>query len=178
MSTEKRHLIFKAFIIFQFNYCPLVWMFHTKQLKNRINSLHGKALRVTYQDRNSSFSKLLNLDKSVSIHYRNIKYLLTEIYKVKMGLFSPIMSDIFSLSENSSYNLRCGVTVNRRNIRTSKFGFEIVSTVGAILWNDQLTSWIKKCRELKKFKQKIKLWSPNDCPCKICWKFVKHLGYI
>ena len=113
MSTEKRRLIFKAFIISQFNYCPLVWMFHTKQLNNRINSLHEKALRVTYQDRNSSFSELLNLDKSVSIHYRNIKYLLTEIYKVKMGLSPPIMSDIFSLSENSSYNLMCGVTLNR-----------------------------------------------------------------
>ena len=126
MSTEKRRLIFKAFIIFQFSYCPLVWMFHTKQLNNRINSLHEKALRVTYQDRNSSFIKLLNLDKWVCIHYRNTKYLLTEIHKVKIGLSPPIMSDIFSLSENSSYNLRCGVTVNRRNLRTTKFGFEAV----------------------------------------------------
>ena len=49
-----------------------------------------------------------------------------------MGLFLPIMSDVFSLSENSSYNLGCGVTVNRLNIRTSKFGFETVSIIGAI----------------------------------------------
>ena len=84
MSAERRPLIFKAFIISQFNYCPLVWMFHTKQLNNRINSLYEKALRVTYQDRNSSFSELWNLDKFVSIHCRNIKYLLTEIYKVNI----------------------------------------------------------------------------------------------
>ena len=71
MSTEKRHLIFKAFIILQFNYCPLVLMFHTKQINNQINSLYKKALRVTYQDRSSSFSELLNLDKSVSIHDKN-----------------------------------------------------------------------------------------------------------
>ena len=86
---KKRRLIFKAFIISQFNYSPLVWIFHTKKLNNRINSLHEKALRATYQDKNSSFKELLNLDKSVFIHYRNIKYLLTEIYKVKMGLFLP-----------------------------------------------------------------------------------------
>ena len=54
---------------------------------------------MPHQDRNSSFSELLNPDKSVSIHSRNIKYLLAEIYKVEMGLFLPIMSDIFSLSE-------------------------------------------------------------------------------
>ena len=74
MITEKRRQIFKVFITLQFNYCPLVWTFHTKQINNRINNLHEKALRVTYQDRNSSFSELLNLDKSVSIHYKNIKY--------------------------------------------------------------------------------------------------------
>ena len=96
MSTEKSRVIFKAFIILQFNYCSLAWMFHTKQLNNRINSLYEQALRVTFQDRNSSFSELLNLDQSVCIYYRNIKYLLTEIYKVKMGLSRPIMSDIFS----------------------------------------------------------------------------------
>ena len=127
-------------------------MFHTKQLNNRINNLHEKALRVTYQDRNLSFSELLNLDKSISIHYRNIKYLLTEIYRIKMGLSPPIMSNIFRLSENSSYNLRCGVKMNRRNIRTSKFGFETVSTIGAILWNDLPAEFKKKNTErLKSF---------------------------
>ena len=113
MSTEKRHLIFKAFLISQTNFCSLVWIFHTKQLNNRVSSLHEKALRVTYQGRNSSFGELLNLGKSVSIPYRNIKYLLTEINKVKMGLSPPIKSDTSVLNGNSSYNLRCGVTVNR-----------------------------------------------------------------
>ena len=177
MSTEKRRPIFKVFITSQFSYCLLVWMFHTKQLNNQINSLHEKVLRVTYQNRNLSFSELLNPDESVSIHYRNIKYLLTEIYKVKIEIFPPMMSDIFSLSENSSYNLMCGATVNRRNIRTGKFGFETVSTIGAILWND-LPAPLKNAWSLKIFKQKIMLWSPNDCPCKKCRKFINCLGYI
>ena len=77
-------------------------MFHTKQLNNRIKSLQEKALRLIHQDGNSFFSELLNLDISVSILCKNIKYLLTEIYNVKMGLSPRIMSDIFSLSENSS----------------------------------------------------------------------------
>ena len=136
MSTGKTRLIFTAFIIPQFSCCTLVWVFHTNQLNNRINRLHEKALRVTYQDKNSSFTELLNLDKSISIHYRNIQYLLTDVYKVKMAPSLPIEGD--SLSENTSYNLRCGVTVSRRNIRTSTFGFENVSTIGAVLWNDLL----------------------------------------
>ena len=69
--TEKRCLIFKAFIISQFNYCPLIWMFHTKELNNRINSMNEKVLIGTYQERNSSFNEQLNLDKSVTFHYGN-----------------------------------------------------------------------------------------------------------
>ena len=69
-----RHEKVKKSIILQFNYCSLVWMFRSKQLNNGINSLQEMALRVTYQDRYSSFSELLDLDKSVSIHYRNIKF--------------------------------------------------------------------------------------------------------
>ena len=111
----------------------LVWMFHAKELNDRINSLREKALRLTYQNRNSSFDKLLKLDKSVSIHYRNLQYLLTEIYKVKMGLYPPIMNDLLTLDQNAFYNLRSGITVTRRNIRTNKFGFETICTTGAVL---------------------------------------------
>ena len=136
MSTEKKRTLFKAFVFSQFNYCPLVWMFHTKELNSRINSLHEKALRLIYQNRNLSFDDLLKLDKSVSIHYRNLQYLLTEICKVKMGLSPPIMNDILTLDENASYNLRSGVTVTRRNIRTNKFGFGTITTIGAVLWQN------------------------------------------
>ena len=70
-----------------------------------------------------------------------------------MGLSPPIVSDVFSLSENSSYNLSSGVTVNRGNILTNKLGFETVSTIGAILWND-LPAELKNAESLNIFKQK------------------------
>ena len=86
-------------------------MFHKNELKNRINSLHEKVLRLTDQNRNSPFDELLKLDKSVSIHYRNSQYFLTEIYKVKMRLSPLIMDYILTLDQNASYNLKSGVTV-------------------------------------------------------------------
>ena len=66
------------------------------------------------------------------------------------------MSDIFSLSENSSDNESCGVTMNRPNIKTNKFGFETVSAIGAILSND-VAAESKNAESLKLVKQKIKL---------------------
>ena len=114
-------------------------MCYTKELNN---SLHGKVLRLIHQNRNLSFDELLKLEKSVFIHYRHLQYLLTEIRKVKMGLSPRIINDILNLDQNASYDLRSGVTVTRRNIRTNKFGFETISTIGAVL-GDNLPNGIK-----------------------------------
>ena len=40
-----------AFMISQLSYCPLVWMFHSRTLNNRINKLHEKALRLVYKNK-------------------------------------------------------------------------------------------------------------------------------
>ena len=71
MCTERLVLIMKAFIEAQFNYCPLVWMFHSKKLQKRLDKLHERALRVLYKDDISSFEDLLKKDKSFNLHDRN-----------------------------------------------------------------------------------------------------------
>ena len=40
MNLAQRKSIMKAFICSQFGHCPLVWMFHSREMNNRINSLH------------------------------------------------------------------------------------------------------------------------------------------
>ena len=47
MCLKKRKTVMKAFIISQFGYCLLVWMFHSRALNNKINSLYERALRIT-----------------------------------------------------------------------------------------------------------------------------------
>ena len=50
MSLEKRHIMMKTFIESQFNYFPLIWMFHSRTINNKINRLHERALRIVYSD--------------------------------------------------------------------------------------------------------------------------------
>ena len=80
MNAAHRRLIMNAFIFSQFGYCPLVWMFHSRKLNNRINNIHDRALRIVYRDYEFTFQQLLKQNKSVSIHQRNIKILATEIF--------------------------------------------------------------------------------------------------
>ena len=46
MPQEKRCIVMKAFIESQFNCCPLIWMFHSRTINNKINRLHERALRI------------------------------------------------------------------------------------------------------------------------------------
>ena len=62
----------EKFIISQFNYCPLIWVFNNRALNNRINKIQERALRLVYQIKNPSFSELLELDNAATIHQSEI----------------------------------------------------------------------------------------------------------
>ena len=89
----------KAFITSQFRYCPLIWMLYSRTLKNRINNIHERALRLTYKDNKSSFKQLLEENHSVTVPQKNLQILVTEIFKVKNSLAPDIMKDVFELKE-------------------------------------------------------------------------------
>ena len=81
MNMQKQRTIMKSFATSQFIFCLLIWMFHSKRLKNKISSIPERALRITYQDNTSAFQELLNKDNSVSINHRNLQVLATKMFK-------------------------------------------------------------------------------------------------
>ena len=61
-------------------------MFCSRGANNRINKLHERALRLVYDDYETSFSDLLAIDGSFTVHHTNYQTLLLEIYKIKHNL--------------------------------------------------------------------------------------------
>ena len=72
MELPKRRILLDVFFKDQFNYCPVIWMNHSRGLNNKINRLHEQCLRIIYNDKRLNFEELLNKDNSVSIHHHNI----------------------------------------------------------------------------------------------------------
>ena len=174
MHQDKLRLVMKAFIESQFSYCPLVWMFHSRTLNNRINSLHERALRLVYADYTSSFEELLHSDKSFSID-RNLQKLATEMFKVK-HLSPSFMHSVFPERENH-YNRHNRSTFKTENVRTTYYGTETLRYCGPKTW-DIVPDDIKKSTSLNEFKRKIKLWKPEGCTCRMCKIFIEKVGFI
>ena len=83
LNEDKLKFLMKIFIQSQFNYYPLVWIFHNRTLNNKINKLHERALRIVYKNDNSTFQELLDKDNSITIHQRNLQRFAIEMYKVE-----------------------------------------------------------------------------------------------
>ena len=135
MDLAKCKSLMKAFITSQFNYCPLIWMFHSRQLNNRINKIQERSLRLLYKDNKLTFGDLLKLDNSVTIHQRSLQILTTEIFKVKSSLAPEIMTEIFEIKE-PHYNL--GSQANhfkRENVKSTHYGIQSVQHLGPKIWN-------------------------------------------
>ena len=118
-----------------------------------------------------------NIYKSVTILQRNLQYLLIEIYKVKKSTSPTIMKEIFQFYENPVYELGSGFHLPSRNSRTVFFGTESITNLGAKLWN-MVPENIKSSKSFSVFKSKIKYWTPNHCPCRICKTYIDQVGFI
>ena len=174
MSEKQRQIVMKAFVLAQFGYCPLVWMFHSRKLNNRINRIHKRSLCIVYQDNRLSFEELLAKDESFTIHERNIQTMAIELYKVKYGLAPKIMNLIFPLQANMTYPGQNDFV--SRNVKNVSYGTETLAHLGPKIW--ALVPNDIKDFSLSKFTKRIRKWKPDKCPCKICKIYVKNLGYV
>ena len=165
----------RAFINAQFGYCPVVWMFHSRTLNNRINKIHERALRIVYNDDHATFNELLKKDGSFTIHERNIQAMVIEVFKVINGISPKIMNEVFPLKESLNYYTR--FPFKSRNVHTVAYGTETLNYMGPKLWS-LVPNELRGVKSLTEFKRKIKLWKPDKCPCRICKTYVAGLGFI
>ena len=157
LPFQKRHILLKTFIESQFSYCPLIWMFCSGSMNNKINRIHERALRIVYRDYESSFDELLEQDKSLRFHHRNIHQVAIEMFKVKHGLSPPFMKDIFEITDlNNTIDFR------RPNVNSVKKGCRSLRSFGPIVWNTMLPENCKSCETLDEFKISIKARKAYD----------------
>ena len=79
LNLSQAKILYNFFILPQFNYCFLVWVFCNKTLQNKINQILKRALRIVYNESSLNLDKLVELDKITTIYIKNIITLLTEV---------------------------------------------------------------------------------------------------
>ena len=134
LDFKKKKLLINSFFISQFNYCQLICMCHNRTKNNKINTLHERYLRLLCNYKKSSFHDLLEKDGSVSIHYKNLRALATEMCRVYNDMARKIVTEIFALRPQGQYNLRSWSDFTLPIVRTVNYGIESIRYLGARIW--------------------------------------------
>ncbi len=166
LDSQKASLLYNSFIMTNFNYCPLIWMFSGKAANHEVNRVHKRALRVLLNDFDSSFEELLSRNEETTIHVRNLQKLMLEVYKCTTSGNPSFLWEFFN-KKTLPYTLRTNNLLQLPKTRTNKYGNNSLSFRGSMVWN-RLSDQYKAAKSNNEFKIKIKSWKGFGCNCCIC----------
>ena len=166
LDKKQINLLYSSFFKGQLSYCPQIWTFCFKRSNNLINKLQERALRVVYNDYDSSFNEILEKANENTIHIKNTHILMREIYKFLNGLSPPIMSKIFK-RKNCPYSLRNPRPLITNCKSTVKYDIDSIVYKGPQIWQTLPTD-LRNSESLSIFKCSIKKLRYINCQYKIC----------
>ena len=167
LNQKEKTILIESFIMANFNYCPLVWLFCNSQSNIKQERIQKRALRFLYNDYESDYDHLLKTANKPSLQIRKLRLLALEIFKTLNDLNPTYMKDIFTL------NTRRDHTENKLLVkaqRTKQYGTDTLRSLGPKIWNS-LPNNFRNSESLNSFKILIKTWSGASCACKNCTEF-------
>ena len=173
---SKLIILMNSFFWSQFSYFPLVRMFCSRALNNKINRLHERCLRMVYIDKKSTYENLLVRDRSVSVHVRNLQILAIEMFKVHSDLSPPIFKELFH-KRTLNYELGHPSQFTIPRIESAYNGSKGIAYLGPKIWN-MVPSELKEMSSISSFKKAIKEWYPSNSPCRLCKRYLENTGFI
>ena len=147
-----------SFIISYSSYCPLIWMFCSKKSIKKINAVHKRSLRIIRNDYETLYPLLLQEPHQITFPQLCINSFMIEVYKCL-------------------YNLRNFHIFQTKNPCSLKYGLDAIPYCASQLWQ-QVPIDNREAAYLNLFKNRIKTWKCEDCPCRSCKIFIQNVGYI
>ena len=81
LNYEKGKILYYKFLMSDFNYCSLIWMYLGKASSNRVDRVQKKALRILQNDFSMSFEVILTRTDERKVHTKILQKLVLQICK-------------------------------------------------------------------------------------------------
>ena len=164
LNKNAKKILIESFIMANFNYCPLVWLFCDKKLTTKQEQIQKRALRFLHDDYESDYDHLLKMSNKPSIEIKKLRILATEVFKTLNDLNPSFMKEVFT--QNSIRDdTRLKLLVKTQ--RTKRYGTDSLRSLGPKIWNN-LPTEIRGAENLSTFKRLINTWSGAECACRVC----------
>ena len=164
-QENKTNSCLNAFILSNFNYCPVVWHNCGLIYTRKIEKIQERGLRFVYNNFISPYSELLSRLGKRLLFVERIRTIATEAYKIVIKIGPALLHGNITTKES---NLRDrSVRAVQPNVRTFKYGLNSFRYNGAKIWN--LLPINNKCTATyKHFKYLTCNWDGPECACGAC----------
>ena len=166
LDQDSRMAIYKSFIMSNFNYCPLIWMFTSKTSLSKLENIQKRALRFVLDDYQSGHTDLLQNANVPGIKIRLLRYLAIDVFKC-INEINPAYLNVMFIRKECPYALRDSSILMRPKVKLTQYGLKSFRSYGAKIWNHLLVSY-KARISLNEFKTLIKSWDGPKCKCSVC----------
>ena len=98
--------LYKVFVLPHFQYFSVVWHFCNSWNSEKLESLNNCALRVVFNDRESTYSQLLDRAGATSLYSLRVQNMLITIHKcIHINFYPEYLKDLLTL-RSTVYSLR------------------------------------------------------------------------
>ncbi len=171
LTMETRLIIYRSFILSNFNYCPLVWHFCGIKNTRKMEKIQERALRFVYRDFTSSYDDLLSKGNIEMLYIKRLKSMATEVYKTLHNLNPKYMQSLIEVKTDTNYDFRSSTILKQPAFNGITYGLNSYRYKAPKIWNS-LPNNIKNAVSLVQFKNMIKSWEGPKCYCSMCSRFI------
>ena len=157
VGVIKNCILMNTFFKSQFSYHPLIWMRCNISLNTKISRLHERCLWMVYNDKNPTFTQLLEKDGFAPTHHQNWQNLAVDMLKVFRGLHPKIINKIFQFREEITYKLSQRSQFHILSVHSVFSGTESFKFLGPKIWA-HVPNEMKQLEDLGKFRKEVKQW--------------------
>jgi len=167
LGFKEKAVLIQSFFYANFNYCSLLWHFTSSTSRQKIEKLQERALRLLYQDYQSSYSNLLVTSGKTTMEIKRLRTVGIEIFKTLHDLNPSYMKSIFQRTTQLSHRPN-NLIVHYH--RTTRHGDKSLKTLGPRIWNTPPEN-LKAETNFEIFRRLINEWSGPCCKCRLCIKW-------
>ena len=151
LDENTRLVIYKSFILANFNYCPIIWHFCGVTNSRKIESIQKRALRFVFKDYTSTYDQLLQKASTSTLYLTRLRNIAIESFKIMHNIGPSYLFNLLQEKEHT-HNLRSDRNVNQPKCNTVSYGTNSFMYKGAKIWNN-LPNELKNCISLEQFKK-------------------------
>ena len=164
LEPDSKLALLQAFIVSNFNYCPLIWNFCSKESSFKMECILKRALRFVYNDLESEYDVLLAKANMDSLHLSRQKLFAIECYKILNNLLPSYLFDLNNVNTNKT---RQNGRLILPRVTTTYHGLPTIKFHMAKVWNS-LPAQTTEQTTLAGFKKTLKNWQGLRCNCSLC----------